>query len=169
MSQNIETKAKITDILKFHNLLENLGATFVSEMIQEDTYFNTQTSKRLKLRNIDNKKFVLISYERPNTESEKISDWRSVSFVEKDKILELLTFTFGVKVIVKNTRKVYQYKNTEIHSDQVEGLGNFVELETKFIDESSNAEHADLMIKLEIDKKDLISESYSDLILNLNK
>lgn len=101
MSQNIETKAKITDILRSRILLENLVTTFTSKMIQEDTYFNTQTSKRLKFRNIDNKKFVLISYARPNTESEKISDWRSVSFVEKDKILELLTFTFGIKVIVK--------------------------------------------------------------------
>jgi predicted adenylyl cyclase CyaB len=169
MSQNIEIKAETINIKRLYSLLENLGATFVSEMIQEDTYFNTQTSKRLKLRNIDNEKFVLISYERPNTVSEKVSDWRSVSFEEKDKIFELLTFTFGIKVIVKKTRKVYQYKNTEIHLDQVEGLGNFVELETKVVDESSNAEHLDLIMKLEIDRKDLISESYSDLILNLNK
>lgn len=141
MSQNIETKARISNITTFNRLVEKLAPSFTSKMIQEDIYFNTQTSKRLKLRNIDNKKFVLISYERPNTESEKISDWRSVSFDEKNKILELLTFTFGIKVIVKKKRGVYTFKNTEIHLDQVGGLGDFIELETKVLDETSKAEH----------------------------
>lgn len=54
MSQNIETKAKITDALRFNTLLGNLSVIFTSEMIQEDTYFNTHTSKRLKHKNIDN-------------------------------------------------------------------------------------------------------------------
>lgn len=62
-----------------------------------------------------------------------------------------------------------QNYNKKIHIDGVEGLGNFVEPETKFIDESSNREHTELMIKLEIVKDNLITESYSDLMLNLNK
>lgn len=169
MSQNIETKAKLNDIKKTKNNLQICGAVFKSTLVQEDTYFSISSEKRLKLRAIDNEKFVLISYERPNTDSEKISDWRSVSFDEKNKILELLTFTFGIKVIVKKKRVVYTFKNTEIHLDQVGGLGDFIELETKVLDETSNAEHTELMIKLGIEKEDLIAESYSDLMLKLDK
>lgn len=169
MSQNIETKAKLNDIKKTKNNLQISGAVFKSDLLQEDIYFNIYGDKRLKLRTINNEKFVLISYERPNTDSEKISDWRSVSFDEKSKILELLTFTFGIKVIVKKKRGVHTLKNTEIHLDQVEGLGDFIELETKVLDETSKAEHTELMIKLGIEKEDLIAESYSDLMLKLDK
>jgi adenylate cyclase class IV len=38
MSQNIETKAKISDIDKILNILTGLGAIFKSELQQEDPY-----------------------------------------------------------------------------------------------------------------------------------
>jgi len=72
MSQNIETKAKLNDIKKTENNLQISGAVFKSDLVQEDIYFNIYGDKRLKLRTINNEKFVLISYERPNTDSEKI-------------------------------------------------------------------------------------------------
>jgi len=37
------------------------------------------------------------------------------------------------------------------------------------LDETSKTEHAELMIKLGIEKEDLIVESYSDLMLKLDK
>lgn len=169
MAQNIETKAKINSISAYEQKILDLGGKYIEILTQEDTYFNIGTDKRLKLRNINDEKFVLISYERPNTNAVKKSEWRSVKFDEKEKILDLLTFTFGIKIIVKKKRKVYTFQNTEIHLDKIENLGEYIELETKVINQDdSEDEHKDLIKDIGIDENDFINLSYSDLLLNKN-
>lgn len=166
MSHNIETKARVKDIQKILSIFEKLSISQESELVQEDIYYEISSSKRLKLRNINNEKYVLISYERPNTESSKISEWKSVSFKESERINDLLAFTFGIKMIVKKSRSIYKYQNTEIHLDTVENLGDFIELETKLLDKhSSRLEHSTLLSQLGIHKSEFVSESYSDLML----
>ena len=42
----------------------------------------------------------------------------------------VLTRSLGVRGVVEKTRRLYLWRHTRIHLDEVEGLGRFVELET---------------------------------------
>ena len=58
---------------------------------------------------------------------------------------------------------------TRVHRDQVEGLGDFLELEVTLSEGESEEKGVqianELMEKLGVDKDDLISGAYMDLIL----
>jgi len=73
----------------------------------------------------------------------------------------------GVACTVR--RRVYIVDNTRIHLDEVEGLGQFVEVEVMLQEgEAQAAGHARLdqwMARLGIDQRDLLDAAYVDLIL----
>ena len=46
---------------------------------------------------------------------------------------DTLSKALGIKGIVKKTRTLYMVGQTRVHVDQVEGLGNFMELEVEYI------------------------------------
>lgn len=62
---------------------------------------------------------------------------------------------------------------TRVHCDQVEGLGDFMELEVVLEDnqttEDGQAIAEDLMVKLGIDSSKLIAGAYMDLLENNTK
>ena len=74
----------------------------------------------------------------------------------------------GVTGRVKKKRLLYMYGVTRIHVDEVEGLGDFVELEVVLGDtetvESGQHVADDLMIRLEIEKGDLLDGAYVDML-----
>ena len=69
---------------------------------------------------------------------------------------------------VKKTRWLYLVGQTRVHCDQVEGLGDFVELEVVLEDNQTEEEGVqiahDIMAKLGIDTSHLIPGAYVDLI-----
>lgn len=124
-------KAKVGDFIKIKGLLKKNGARFKGILRQKDVYFRCK-SGRLKIREINNKEFNLIYYNRPNKLGSKISD---CLIVKVDKInglaLEkICTTIFDETAIVQKEQSLWLYKHTRIHFDKVCGLGNFVELET---------------------------------------
>jgi predicted adenylyl cyclase CyaB len=83
-------------------------------------------------------------------------------------LLEILTATLGGAGTVKKTRVLYLVGQTRIHIDQVEGLGDFLELEVVLRPEQTDAEGktiaAALLSEFGIDKGQLIGEAYVDLL-----
>jgi len=74
-------------------------------------------------------------------------------------------------VIVDKKRDIYFIDNVKFHLDTVKDLGNFVEIEA--IDRSGERDEATLreqcgrfMQLLEISESDLVSYSYSDLLID---
>ena len=129
--KNIEIKIQINDFRKIIPLLKKLRAKHNGKLHQVDTYYNHKNS-RLKTRSINNKKFEIISYQRPNKNGAKISNYQVLNIkpTKFKKVKSDLDNKFGEKVVVKKQRTLWIYKNTRIHLDKVYGLGKFLELET---------------------------------------
>lgn len=139
---------------------------------QRDTYF-AAPSGRLKLREIDadgTRSAELIGYARPDVAGARWSQYYRAEFSPGQiaPLVEMMERTIGVRVVVEKAREVILYRHTRIHLDQVDGLGQFVELETVIDDELSDAEAerelAEVTALLGIDGMPAVGGSYSDLL-----
>ncbi len=144
-----------------------MGAHKQGTYRQADTYFNVQTG-RLKLREIDGEPTSkLVYYEREDIPDLKMSDILILETPDPDTLKAILQRSIGVKVTVTKQREIYQHQGTQIHLDDVEDLGTFIEFERPITDLPEDRETLkELMEKLEIRPGDLITGSYSDLKMN---
>lgn len=165
---NIEVKAKCENHKKIVDFLLSRKADFKGIDHQIDTYFKINKG-RLKLRegNIEN---FLIFYERENKAGPKKSKIILFKSEPKSALKEILTKALGVLAIVDKKREIYFIGNVKFHLDKVRGLGSFMEIEA--IDKNGSIgkkklfKQCQFYLKLfNIKKKDLISDSYSDLLL----
>ena len=137
---------------------------------QIDTYFNCPNG-RLKLRQ-GNIETTLIHYNRTNQSGPKNSQVSLFKPIQNDNDLhQVLSTAYGVKVVVDKHREIYFIDNVKFHIDTVKTLGNFVEIEA--IDEKGEFSLEELqeqcqfyMDYLNIEDKDLIKVSYSDMLLD---
>lgn len=169
--RNIETKARVESLSRVRQLALETGAQF--QIVQEDTdtYFRTAHG-RLKLRMTRGRQNgTLIAYDRADEQASKVSNYVLVDIAAPDGLRNALARSLGVLVTVRKTRELLMNGDTRIHLDVVEGLGDFVELETvlgaQAID-AARAEHQYLLSRLELAQEELISVSYSDLLMERN-
>lgn len=165
---NIEIKAKCNDHDKIRSVLKSHNADFKGTDHQIDTYFKVNNG-RLKLRegNIDN---FLVFYERENKEEPKQSDVILFKSDPNSSLKEILLTSLGSLVVVDKQREIYFIENVKFHIDTVKNLGTFMEIEA--IDTDGTFGKEKLLEQCEnylnlfgIPKNDLISVSYSDLLL----
>lgn len=165
---NIEIKARSNNHEKIRGFLKSHNADFKGIDHQIDTYFQVNKG-RLKLRegNIEN---YLIYYERENKEGPKQSDIILFKSNPGSSLKSILVNANGILTIVDKKREIYFIENVKFHIDTVEELGTFMEIEA--IDEDGSIgkekllEQCNEYLKLfEISESDLISVSYSDLLL----
>ena len=165
-----EIKARCNDAEKIREALKLHNARFVGVDHQTDTYFKCNDG-RLKLRegNIEN---TLIHYQRDNQAGPKTSKVNLYKPNDGTALLKVLKEALGVLIVVEKTREIYFIENVKFHIDSLKGLGTFVEIEA--IDEIGEKGEAFLQQQCEtylslfgINENDLISVSYSDMILDL--
>jgi adenylate cyclase class 2 len=164
---NIEIKARCGRPENIRKVLQTLKADFKGIDRQTDTYFKVNDG-RLKLRegNIEN---ALIFYKRQDAAGPKKSDVSLFKTENTKGLKETLAAALGVSKIVKKKREIYFIENVKFHIDQVNGLGNFIEIEaidsTGKIGIKKLRRQCNKYIKLfEIKDKDLLTYSYSDMI-----
>ena len=167
MHVNIEIKAKCSDSKKIKDILKNKKAEFKGIDHQIDTYFKVN-SGRLKLREGKIENF-LIHYNRENQKGPKQSNIILFKTQPGSNLKEILTKAMGVLVIVEKEREIYFINNVKFHIDKVKNLGNFIEIEAMDYQGSFGKERlldqCKEYIKLfEINEKDLIKDSYGDLL-----
>lgn len=165
---NIEIKARVNDPAFVRGYLVKAGADYKGTDVQTDTYFNVPAG-RLKLRqgNIENN---LIYYNRPNQQGPKQSDFMLSPVPDGDGLKSILTRALGIKVAVTKKREIYYINNIKFHIDELEGLGSFVEIEAgnKLADlsvEQLQEQCRFYMQEFGINEEDLLSHSYSDMLL----
>ena len=167
---NIEIKARCANPQVLEAILKAHNARFMGIDHQIDTYFNT-TNGRLKLRegNIEN---ALIFYNRPNQAGPKQSDIILYKTQPQASLKAVLTQANGILAVVDKKRQIYFIENVKFHLDTVHGLGNFVEIEA--IDENGDIGYEALFAQcsfymqlFNIQEGDLMTNSYSDMILKL--
>lgn len=166
---NIEIKARSTNHSYIREILQSKNADFRGMDHQIDTYFKVNHG-RLKLREgtIENH---LIHYHRENIHGPKQSDITLFKSDPESSLKEVLTKALGTLVVVDKKREIYFIDNVKFHLDVVKDLGTFVEIEAIDKDGSSSTgallkQCQFFMQKFNISDKDLISVSYSDLLLN---
>ena len=167
MPTNIEIKAKVPDLEILRRKVEKLDVKETNEIFQEDTFFKIEKG-RLKLRVFSNNQGELIYYLRDDVDGPKKSIYYIYNTNEPKILKNLLEFAIGIRGVVKKRRLLYLVGNTRIHLDEVENLGSFIELEVVLSDEQYDNEGIaianNLMVKLGIQKKDLIDKAYIDLM-----
>ena len=134
---------------------------------QEDIFFNTPQG-RLKLRILSADRAQLIYYTRPDQEGPKRSDYHLFHTADPADLKRVLELAYGIRGIVRKTRYLYLVGQTRVHLDDVEGLGQFLELEVVMQEGQSDAEGQaiaeGLMASLGIEKSDLLEGAYMDLL-----
>ncbi len=167
MAKNIEIKARVKDAAALFERAVSNADQGPQEINQDDTFFNCQTG-RLKLRTYSDDKGDLIFYQRPDESGPKQSFYVISPTCSPATLLESLTLAYGVAGRVIKKRILFMVGRTRIHLDQVERLGDFVELEVVLKEgestENGVAEAEILMEKLLIDPADLVEGAYVDLI-----
>ena len=167
MPSNIEIKARVRDFDKIRRRAEQLGDTPVEVILQEDIFFNTPQG-RLKLRVLSEDKGQLIYYIRPDQEGPKRSDYHISLTSDPENLKRVLELACGIRGIVRKTRYLYLVDQTRVHLDDVEGLGQFMELEVVMRDGQSEAVGQliaeGLMAALGVERSDLLESAYMDLL-----
>jgi predicted adenylyl cyclase CyaB len=134
---------------------------------QEDVFFNTPHG-RLKLRILSPERAQLIYYERRDQSGPKRSDYQLIHTDDPAGLRALLSRAYGVRGVVRKQRCLYMIGQTRVHLDEVEGLGQFLELEVVLeagqSDADGQAVAEGLMHKLGVQPEDLLEDAYMDMV-----
>lgn len=165
---NLELKALYSNLAKAEKIARELQATFIGKDQQKDTYFSVKKGL-LKLRETQMGRDHLVWYNRPANKQARKSEYYIYEVNDTAQILRILTESMGVRIVVRKVRNVYLYENVRIHLDKVRALGNFIEFEAEITDgkiRPRDKERIDSLInKFEIKTRDLVSQSYSTLLM----
>ena len=126
--ENIEIKARYSDLRKGGTIARSMGARYVGRYVQVDTYFRT-VKGRLKLRESSGGVSHLIPYMRANTKGPKASFYQVLTISDPQTVKRIFSHLLGVSTSVRKVRRVYLKGNVRIHLDAVSKLGNFIEFE----------------------------------------
>jgi predicted adenylyl cyclase CyaB len=167
VAQNIEIKARAHDFKHQRELAKGLSDQACQILIQEDTFFVTPQG-RLKLREFPDAAAQLIYYNRVDSQGPKLSEYFITEINDGPSLKLVMEKSYGIRQVVKKTRALYMSGRTRMHFDDVEGLGQFIELEVVLADndclEEGQKEAAQLMSGLNIGDTDLIDVAYADLL-----
>ena len=169
MSHQItEIKARCPDLARCEAVLRGLGARFVGLDRQVDTYFPCADG-RLKLREGTIER-SLIAYRRPTQSGPKQSDVTMTRLPADVALKPVLAAALGVLVEVVKERQIWFVDNVKVHLDRLDGLGEFVEVEAidltgELGPERRLAQCRELMAALGVADDDLLTDSYSDMLL----
>ncbi|MFO0469390.1 MAG: class IV adenylate cyclase [Bacteroidota bacterium] len=164
----IEIKARCTNPSKVRQLLlQQPNIQFLGVDAQVDTYFNIP-SGRLKLRegNIENS---LIYYDRENKKDAKKSDVTLYKPTEVASLKAVLLAALPILIVVEKKREIYFIDHIKFHIDTLTGLGSFIEIEvidaTDAMDITKMKEQCQWYMELlDVQKEDLMENSYSDML-----
>ncbi len=163
---NFEFKARLDSEPRVREALKKLNARFVGTDHQIDTYFRVPCG-RLKVREgrLEN---ALIFYRRSTARRARRSAVEMMLLPRRNPLRAILGRALGTLAVVDKRREIYFVKNVKIHLDRVRQLGKFLEVEaiSRAGDVKKIRSQARQFQELfGITAKDIIAESYSDLIL----
>ena len=166
----IEIKAASAQPQIAEQILLEHGAFLHGIDHQIDTYLNVPTG-RLKIRegNVENNLIYYNRTEEAGKLKESHVDLIPINDSNKN-FVALIKKMLTQKVVVDKLRKIFFIDNVKFHIDEVQTLGNFIEIEaiseTGDIPKQQLTEQCEYYMKLlGISKVDFINKSYSDLIL----
>jgi len=165
--RNLEIKAFDPEPRATLQAALDIGAQDAGCLNQRDTYFHA-VQGRLKLREAPPAPAELISYARAELAGPKVSLYRVVQVADHLALIEALSDSLGVRVVVEKARRLLRWRNVRIHLDRVEGLGDFVELEAVAASPGGLEVERDRVEQLRealgIADEHLVAHGYADLL-----
>lgn len=164
--QNIEIKSRVADLAGLEARITALGAEAVWTRRQRDVFFPVPEGY-LKLRGVEGEPGELIAYVRAAGTDPRPSDYDIAPVPDPARTEAVLTRALGVRGVVTKTRRLFLWRHTRIHLDEVEGLGTFLELETVAKEISltaAQAEAREVIARLELDAGDFLDRPYLELL-----
>jgi predicted adenylyl cyclase CyaB len=167
MPANIEIKARARDFALLLKRAEALSDSPVEVIPQEDTFFHIPKG-RLKLRQLAPDRGQLVYYDRLDQDGPKRSDYHIFETGNPEGLKTTLRLALGVRGVVRKVRYLYMVGQTRVHIDEVEGLGEFMELEVVLHPGQMEGEGVaiaeELMTRLGVEEQDLLQGAYMDLL-----
>jgi len=157
--------------------LKQAGAALEKIVEQSDSYYNAPhrdfalTDEALRLRDQGGQFYMTYKGKKldPGSKTRKEVEVEVADLKKTEEIL--LSLGFKKTLEVHKKREIYHLDGAEICLDRVEGLGDFVELETLAISDTDIESRRDWLIGIKRDlgiKGELIRESYLEMLLNKN-
>ena len=144
----------------------SLGAVRERSVRQRDTFFPVPRG-RLKLRE-ETGGARIIYYQRPDTPDAKVSRVQLAPVTDPAGLAALLAAALGAGAIVEKRREIWRWEGVQLHLDEVERLGRFIELEETVDDEAAlpaALDHVrDLGARLGIPAAALAPTAYADML-----
>ncbi len=178
MSIEVEIRAKLNDFAKVRRVLKNLGADFLKSEKQTDKIFGASKFLDLehkiieggisaRIREVDGKsrlEFKEILRKKGGIELNCL-----IANIEAgEKMLQKLGFEEAFTI--KKNRQTYSYNGFLICLDEVEKLGNFIEIEKEIVSEDkiekTRKECLNLLEKIASDSQ-IENRKYGDLMQDL--
>ena len=169
----IEVKAR-ADHERIKYLLNDLGARAIGVEHHCDTYYNAPhrdfsiTDEALRIRIVNDR--AVLTYKGKKLDT--VSKTRKEFETDVDAAIMrsiLLSLGFVKSGVVKKTRAVFEFEDLAICLDSVDGLGEFIEVESIVESESDVELHRarvfEFMEKLGIGQGDSIRVSYLEMLI----
>ncbi len=167
MPANIEIKAKARNFERQKQLAQSISDVSATILVQEDTFYNTSRG-RLKLRVLSSGQGELIYYERVDALGPKKSNYLIFKTTDPHTLHQVLLAAHGIRGVVRKKRILFISGQIRIHVDEVEDLGQFLELEVVMKPGQNEDEGTQMAVhcmqQLEIMETDLIQGAYLDLL-----
>jgi len=167
MAKNVEVKARLRDPGAVREAAARLAGGPEHLLVQEDTFFFSPRG-RLKLRVFPEGRGELIAYDRPDAAGPKTSSYEVVPVEDPARMKAALSAALGVRGVVRKRRTLLLAGRTRIHLDEVEGLGDFLELEVVLREgedpAAGEAEAERLLESLGVAPGERVSGAYLDLL-----
>jgi len=165
--RNMEIKARLADPEAARRTAGRLSGGPPQHIRQTDVFFSVPRG-RLKLRILDGARGELIEYTRADEAGPRPSEYQIARTEDPQALLGILDRALGRTGTVTKTRDLYLVGQTRIHLDQVEGLGDFLELEVVMrpgqSDPEARAIAQSLLDEFGIAPGDLVPRAYIDLL-----
>ena len=167
MPSNIEMKAVLKDRTAAEAVASRLCSSGPTAFPQEDFFFKCDGA-RLKLRILGPDRGELIRYDRADIADARRSTYLIARTEDPYVLLDILTATLDRTGVVKKMRTLYLIGQTRVHIDQVEGLGEFLELEVVLQAGQRDVEGkniaAALFADFGIEQHQIVAKAYVDLL-----
>ena len=167
MARNVEIKARVADRIGLERRVARLAERGPSPILQRDTFFHCAYG-RLKLRDFGDGSGELIAYQRPDGSAPRLSTYLRSPTSDPASLRLALAAACGVRGEVRKRRTLYLIGATRVHLDEVDGLGDFVELEVVLREDQVAADGEALAHRLrealEIPSAALVGPAYIDLL-----
>lgn len=158
--------------------LAGIDATRVERVVQEDTYYaapdrdfaETDEALRIRRERSDGERDARLTYKGPLVESESKTREEFETGVDDGAAMGDILERLGYDPVatVRKERERYEYGGYEVVLDDVDGLGEFVEIETEASASSLEAERTgaiEIMGLLDLDPREQLQTSYLELLL----